>query len=526
MRLHAAPCLRCGLPNTISCSEMFLSSSPMSWTDFLFECVCWPFQRFQRHVLAWVLAVVVTLSLLHSSLQEKVNGHETCDFAGQWMLGRFFYREACPELYTVEAGKRILEEGYKDKILESQIKEILKKGHRSEIYDQGIGGALYPPTASMLFSILAVFTPATAHAVAVFAYLLMCYGSGWMISRITRQRLQWGEATLLLLFFPNNFMGLMLGQNQDLTLFILVAGWYCRHRGWPFVAGLVWGLFAYKPVFAVALLLIPLALRSTRLFLGMFLGGLLFVALTLPFTGGLQPWFRWLEVGRHAEQMYQTDRNWIWMSRDLVGLPRRKMWDTESMANVLRFNIGVWQPGGIWYRESADGQKFFHPAVWLFWSDDFDETKHQGVYLDNIKEDVIVSPWYLTVVGYVLLGGVALITVLVSWRSKLRSATMDGSEEVFVLTGSLLCVFHFMHYDLVSFALPVLIGVSMWSRWPLRRRILFLGWYLIWLSRTYAFFFGNAILEIPWETFLLLLLWAWMGRVVWKENRESSIFAV
>jgi hypothetical protein len=83
-----------------------------------------------------------------------------------------------------------------------------------------------------------------------------------------------------------------------------------------------------------------------------------------------------------------------------------------------------------------------------------------------------------------------------------------------------------MHYDLLSFALPVLIAVSLWSSWPKLRRFLFLGWYLFWLSRTYAFFFGSAILEIPWETYLLLVLWAWMGRVIWKEHRESSIFAV
>lgn len=499
----------------------------MNWTDSLYESVCWPFQRFQRHVLAWVLAGVVTLSLIQTSLREGVNGHETCDFAGQWMLGRFFYREVCPALYEVEAGQRILAEGFKDKALQTLAREILEKGIHDELYKQGVGGALYPPTASMLFSILAAFTPSTGHAVAVFSYLLMCYGSGWMISRITRQRLQWGEATLLLLFFPNNFMGLMLGQNQDLTLFILVAGWYCRHRGWPIVAGLVWGLFAYKPVFAVALLLIPLSLRSMRMFLGMALGGLFFIALTLPFTGGLKPWFRWLDVGRHAEQMYQTDRNWIWMSRDLVGLPRRKMWDSKSMVDVLGYSVGAWKPGAVWFRETEDGQRLFRPGVWLFWGEDFDESKHLQVYLDTIKEGVVVSPWYLTLIGYLLLGGVALITVLVSWFSKLRSATMDGTEEVFVLTGSLLCVFHFMHYDLASFALPVLIAVSMWSRWPLRRRILFLGWYLIWLSRTYAYFFGGyAILEIPWDTYLLLLLWAWMGWVVWKENRDSSIFAV
>lgn len=497
----------------------------MTWTDFLFECVCWPFQRFQRHVLAWVLAVVVTISLIHTSLQESVNGHNTCDFAGQWMLGRCFYRELGPEFYTVETGKRILAEGYSDNVLDGLINDILKKGYQKDLYEQGIGGALYPPTASLLFSVLALFTPSTAHALAVFAYLLMCYLSGLMVSRITGQRLQWGEATLLILFFPNNFMGLMLGQNQALTLFILVTGWYCRHCGWPFVAGLVWGLFAYKPVFAVAMLLVPIALRSPRWFLGMAVSGLLFVAATLPYTG-FDSWFRWLQVGRHAEQLYQTDRNWIWMSRDLVGLPRRKMWDAESMLSVLRYNIGVWKPGGTWYIESEDGEQFFHPKVWLFFGDDFDWIKHQNVYLTTNEAGQRFSPWHVTVIGYVLLGGVAAITLLVSWRCNIRSDELDGAGAVFVLTGSLLCVFHFMHYDLLSFALPVLIALSCWSHWPMLRRVLFLSWYLIWLSRTYSFFFGQAILEMPWETFLLLLLWVWMGCVTLREHRESAILAI
>src|SRR4029077_13048693 len=97
---------------------MILSASPMTRAEFLYDCVCWPFRRFQRNVLAWVLAFVVTVSLIHTSLQEKVNGNETCDFAGQWMIGRFFYREISPELYTIDAGKRILAEGYHGKVLE------------------------------------------------------------------------------------------------------------------------------------------------------------------------------------------------------------------------------------------------------------------------------------------------------------------------------------------------------------------------------------------------------------------------
>jgi hypothetical protein len=489
---------------------------PMSWTQFLYEAFIWPFLRAQRNVLAWILAGVVTIFLLHTSLREGVNGHDTCDFAGQWMHGRAFYRMEMPELFLVEPGSRWLEEGFKEKQHERQISDILKKGQRQELYNQGIAGPLYPPTACLPFSVFAQFIPSTAHAVMVCVYLVMCYGCGWFISQTSNGRMQWSEATLLTLFFPNNFMGLMLGQNQVLTLFILCAGWYCHARRLPFIAGLIWGLFAYKPVFAVALLIVPIALRSPRWFLGMAISGLLCVVATLPYTKGIDPWLRWLQVGKHAEEIYQTDRNWVWMSRDLVGLPRRKMWDAESFTEVMRHNIGVFRPGWNWSATSTDGQVMVRPHVWLFWGDEFNWEKHQQVYFEKDAAGAFISPWHLTLIGYLLLGIVAAGTVLVCWRTlpkydEAGDEMVNGPNAIFLLIGSLLCVFHFMHYDLLSFALPVLLALAQWKDGGFFRRGFLIVWYLLWLSRTYAYFFGNAILEVPWETYLLLLLWLWMG---------------
>lgn len=482
----------------------------MSHSRFWLEAASWPFQRTQRGVLAWVLAIVVAINLTFTSLRESVNGHETCDFAGQWMHGRMFFRERCQDLYLVEPGKQLLAEGYSGKALDEEINDLLKKGPHHGLFDKGIAGPLYPPTACLPFSILALFTPSTAHALAVVSYILMCFGCGWLISRITEGRLQWGEACLLTLFFPNNFMGLMLGQNQVLSLTVLVIGWYFHHRRWPWLAGLIWGLFAYKPVFAVALVLVPISLRSWKMLVGMATSGIFCVLVTLPFTG-IEPWRRWLMVGQHAEKIYQTDRNWIWMSRDLVGLPRRKMWDVESFTKVMRHNIGVWQPGYVWTTTAADGQSYFYPRAWLFLCDPFDWNIHQLVYVTTGNNNEQESYWEATLIGYLLLCGVAAITVLLSWKRGITGQPANGIDSVFVLTGSLLCVFHFMHYDLLSFALPVLLALSNWGsmRWP--NRIFFLFWYLAWLSRTYSFFFESAILEVPWETYLLLILWGWSG---------------
>lgn len=494
----------------------------MSWWSLLYEGACWPFQRYQRGVLAWVLASVLAADLVFTSLREGVDGHITCDFAGQWMHGRAFYRERCEDLYLIEPGKELLAEGYTGKKLDEQVKDILMKGVHQSLYKEGVAGALYPPTASMLFSLLATFTPATAHAVAVGVYLLMIFGSGWFVSRITHGRLQAGEAALLLLFFPNNFMGLMLGQNQALSLFILVSGWYCYHRGWPLVAGLVWGLFAFKPVFAVAMLLVPVCLRNPRWFLGMAITGVVWVGSTLYFTKGIDPWLRWLQVGKHAEQIYQIDQNWIWMSRDLVGLPRRRMWEPKDMAAVMRQNIGVWQPGAALTSEDDDGKQILNPRMWLFWRDKYDPRLHQLVYVDKNASDELISPVVQTVIGYALLGTVALLTVLISWRRRAWQEPADSLGVVFVLTGSLLCVFHFMHYDLLTFGLPVLLTLSQWDRWGWGKRSFFLVWYVSWLFRTMSYFFGNGILEVPWDTYLLILLWLWTGCVRWTQPAEPE----
>ncbi|MFO0813250.1 MAG: glycosyltransferase family 87 protein [Gemmatales bacterium] len=496
----------------------------MTWLAILREAACWPFQREQRHVIAWVLSVILTIYLLHTSLREGCNGHSTCDFAGQWMHGRFFYREITDQLYLVKPGEQLLAEGYSDKEYTKHVDDILKKGYRQDLYDQGIAGALYPPTASLAFSMFAQFTPAVGHAAAVCVYLALCYIIGWFIHQITQGRLQWGEAVLLTLFFPNNFMGLMLGQNQVLTMFILTLGWYCHSRRMPFVAGLVWGLFSYKPVFAVALLLVPIALRSPRWFLGMALSGMFCILATLPFTKGIDPWRRWLQVGNHAEQIYQTDRNWVWMSRDLVGLPRRKMWDAESFIHVWRANVGVWQPGACWsYTDTESGRQIVHPQAWLFFCDDHDIDLHQLTYMLKDGKDER-SPPLQTLIGYLLLGTVAAGTVLMVWLTspsynRASDTIIHGPVAILLLTGSLLSVFHFMHYDLLSFALPVLIGLGYWNRWRWGRRTIFLVWYLLWLSRTYSFFFGSAILNVPWETYLLLLLWMWMLWMCWRDRR-------
>jgi hypothetical protein len=452
----------------------------------------------------------------------KVDGHITCDFAGQWMQGRAFFLEQCDQLYLADAGKEWLAQGYTEPKLEDLIDSILRKGQK-QIREDGIEGPLYPPTAAILFSALAAFPPVTAHALAVYSYLLMGCLCGWMVSSITRGKIQAGEAALVILLFPNNFMGLMLGQNQVLTLTIIITGWFLYSRGWRFVGGFVCGLLAYKPVFAVALILVPLALPSFRMLTGMGLGGLSFVLLTLPFTHGLAPWVRWFDVGQHAEQIYRTDRNWVWMSRDLVGLPRRKMWDVESFGPQWRYNIGVWRPGARWGYTSEQGKFVFSPAVWLLFTDDFDEAVHQQVYVEKDELGKEHSPWWATAIGCVLLGTVAGVTLLLGWLTASNpESESEGQADVgraaFLLTGALLSVYHFMHYDVVAFSLPALLVLSCWPNWSKLRRTFLVTWFFLLACCTYNYQFGNAILNWPWDTFLMLILWVWLCWIAWRDR--------
>ena len=67
----------------------------------------------------------------------------------------------------------------------------------------------------------------------------------------------------------------------------------------------MWGLLAFKPVWAVAFLLVPLLTRRWRFAAGMVLCGGGLALATLPFTG-IQPWLDWLKLGSIGAEGYAT----------------------------------------------------------------------------------------------------------------------------------------------------------------------------------------------------------------------------
>ncbi|HMP61383.1 MAG TPA: glycosyltransferase family 87 protein [Gemmatales bacterium] len=613
----------------------------------------WLWVRRGRAFLATCGAVWLSFFMLWNTV--FVDGDVSCDFAGQWLMGRVFYETwwsrdntTTRNLYLPKPMAEILAKGfrpdayasaYKPNVYEALVHQILRKGYprptppfppkganpvwepllpplpasawwplpelpwtwletfaaeNAKLIDPIIEGPLYPPTAGLIYMPIGMMSPKAAHAVVNVLYLQMAVLCGWLLTVITRRRLVWAEGTLLVLAFPNTYQAILLGQNSVLSLTILLGGWALFVRQRPILAGLVWGLFAYKPVFAVALLLVPIALLQLRLLAGMVMGGGLFVLLTLPFTGidglerfwrgrtdptyenahELNPWERWLVVGQHATMMYAYDRNWIWMSRDLRGLARRKMWsgeDLERWATVLRHRYfhGVdfgwklvhlhelpeqlgrapdwpgrpppppesdahdptssahWDPYLMYY-DDGGGNKF-----WLRVNDTYWDRALQRVNTgDRRDEDVrrflglerTITEW-MSLIGNALLLQVVGITLGYTWLLRWRRRRAGGSwpqpaiglRAAFLVTGAIFVCPHFMHYDLLLFLLPVALVLA---EFPV------LGWG----SRTVAVLIvaglilcnydmscHNGICRPPFETFLLLFFWAWTGLLAWGE---------
>jgi hypothetical protein len=167
------------------------------------------------------------------------------------------------------------------------------------------------------------------------------------VNVLSRGRIPWSVATLVLFLFPGSRGGMDLGQNPTLSLAIAVWGWALASRGYHLAGGAVWGLFAFKPVWGLAFFVVPLLMRRWRFCAGVALSGLAFVALTLPFVG-VQSWFDWLEVGKKAATLYNVDYNWIHLSRDLHGIPRRILHDFSVPKDQRETRLANGLAWGLW----------------------------------------------------------------------------------------------------------------------------------------------------------------------------------
>jgi hypothetical protein len=381
-----------------------------------------------RYLLAWLLAASASgITLFFAWTQfdppKKADGtpkrrggnsgHTAIDFGGQWLMGRMLVQGLGRHLYHRPYLREVVREAYprEDEIPPEERSEEEKDEHDAENLmswlmgrddpapGPQVGGALYPPIHALLMSPLGLLRPASAYRVQQIFGILLPLLAGAGIRLLSEGRIWWPMGVVGVVLYPGFASALGLGQNSVWVLTLLIWGWVLIGRNRPIWGGIVWGLLAFKPVWAAAFFLVPLLSGRWRVCLAMLLTGVGLAAATLPWVGW-QSWLDWLLVGRQASALYATNRNWILLSRDLLGIPRR----------------------------------------WL---------------IDFSGDDALHQSLAATLIGWALLGSVVAGTAALCLVRKEQSRALAGPPAAFLLLGAWLSCYHFMYYDVLLTALPV-----------------------------------------------------------------------
>ena len=430
-----------------------------------------------RAVLAWSAVAVVAGFFFYYAWTgynrpnhpEGNIGHVYIDFSGQWLMGRMLARGEGAFLYDKAHLYQALQDAYQPDDAATINGWLIESEDRP-----GVGGPLYPPIEALLFYPAGLLPPHRAYRIVQLLCFALTFIIGFLAWKLTRGRLWASVSVGVLMAFPGYGGAISLGQNALLSLAILMLGWLLMDRGRPWLGGAVWGLLAFKPVWAVSFTFVPLLMRRWRVCVAMALTGLALILLTLPFVGW-QVWLDWLTVGRTASAHYATDESWIFLSRDLQGIPGRYL---------LHFVDGV----------ATDQTRLLSNGI-----------------------------------GLVLWLTVAALTVFVAlWRWP-RPVGFSGPPAAFLLLGAWLSCFHFMYYDVLLAALPIYLLLADWRAAgfipavrptginPAVRLLLVLLALLFLVSHTadgidYLVTNGKPIFHSPpFDTFCLLALWTWCG---------------
>jgi arabinofuranan 3-O-arabinosyltransferase len=427
--------------------------------------------RHLRYVLAWLLAVGCAATVLERAVEawdypqrrDGCSGHTTIDFGGSWIMGRMFVLGEGQFLYDRHHLRNVLSASYprededpnkEDKRTDAENLMYWFMGDDSEAGSKTyasclrplaardglsaflltaaaqqdawteaklaeaaahrVGGPLYPPVNIFMAGPLGLFSPLTAYRLHQGLELILVLGTSLGVYLLSSGRIWVPVAATVLVLYPGFYGSLSLSQNSGLSLAIFVWGWVLIARNRPGWGGVVWGLLAFKPVWAMSFFFVLMLSRRWRACLTMLACGAVLALLTLPFVG-LHSWLDWLQVGREATFWYNVDSNWIHRSRDLLSIPRRYLLDFD-------------------------------------------------VYFKD-RDVPAAAP-----IGWALLLTVAALTIaLAVWRWKERPATA-GPRAAFLLLGGWLCCFHFMYYDVLLTYLPMVLLLSAPQRY-LRPRL-------------------------------------------------------
>jgi len=337
------------------------------------------------YALAWLIALGIGTGRVINALQSWENksriddngGHVTIDFGGQWMMGRLLATGNGKELFVRPRQWEVAQRSYPVRFEDPNQEEhdprnlvgsfmgkdderwlnpagawtalIAPSGPFQQaavalqVHDEwdpalvkelnhptkgdGIGGPLYPPIHAFVMLPFATDDhPQAAYTVMHYVQTFWCFVGGFAISIVSRGRLWAPIAASILLIYPGCRGAVDLGQNSPMTVAILCCGWAAMSRDRMILGGMIWGLLAYKPVWALSFGLMLLLMQHWRAAFAMAATGAGLALATLPYVG-LHTWIHWLETGKSAADLYNVDGNWVPLSRDLLGLPRRIMLD-------------------------------------------------------------------------------------------------------------------------------------------------------------------------------------------------------
>jgi arabinofuranan 3-O-arabinosyltransferase len=372
-----------------------------------------------RYVLSWLLGL--GLAGLHLYLARHMYdtptgdpakerrdgnfGHTLVDFGGQWLTAHLVAVGRGHELFLKPAQREVLEVGYPrgdeppaatehdaDKLWVMEVSPDFPGG-------PPVSGPLYPPTHAVMFAPLGLLPPRQSYQVAQVVFLACAWVAGLAVAGISRWRIWWPIAASFVMIFPGFGPSLHLAQNSALTLAILMIGWWLVSRGMDVSGGIVWGLLAYKPVWAAAFLLVPLLTRRWRMLAAMVVTGIVLALATVPIVG-VRSWLHWLRIGQSAAALYKIDENWVFLSRDLLGIPRRWLLDFDAPAAT---------------RDRPEA----------------------------------------AIIGWSLWAIVVATTILVALRRRRVVQPADGYGAAFVALGAFATCFHFIYYDCLLAVLPM-----------------------------------------------------------------------
>jgi arabinofuranan 3-O-arabinosyltransferase len=397
-----------------------------------------------------------------------------------------------------------------------------------------VGGPLYPPVHGFLYAPLGALRPLQAYHTFQVVALLMTFLAGLGVRILSRGRIWWSAATLVLLLYPGTRGGLDLAQNPSVTLAIAVWGWALAARGYNTAGGVVWGLFAFKPVWALALCIVPFLTRRWRFCTAMVVTGVGLCAATVPFVG-IQTWLDWLAVGKEAAALYNVNQNWITLSRDLQSVPRRMLHDFSlpeaerdtALAKTLAWvlwgtvfvaTVGVYLRFADHRRATGVGAGFLFFGAWL--------TCYRFMYYDSLVSAVACAVLFAEPATFFRTIRFAILPR--PWAPAMSGARGIGSPGTVPRTTGALFVGYLSSFPLTILALLLFVENSL--RGMAIEGTLGFGYY----ARVTTSFDGvtgrstprlvwDTSTSYPWETFLILLMWGWCGwRLLRGEERTPG----